>query len=256
VTLDQALLTGLVVATIVGLVITWLVHRTQAKWRQRDLLRDFFGAWAGQVVIPTERDALYIKDKGLRLPVEREAHFPLAFKLAPRGLQHQYEEFIKARSAYITECHRLYDQIKHKCEDRTGLPVVSWGNSRDWPREVLLPNFVITIYEQALGTKQNTFRLEDISYNIGSFSQTGQGFERKGLHLKTTYDAYNGLELAEAGDEAKAVLERIQATHRQMMETDYRGKFAAEVERIGYLLKDASAIASKVSEALRRLQVS
>lgn len=255
-TLDQALLTGLVAATVAGLAITWLVYQTHKKWRQRDLLRDFIGTWAEQVAVPNEVDAVRFEDKGLRLQVEQDAYFPLAFKLAPKGLQRQYEGFIRARSTYITACHELYDQIKHECADRTGLPVGTWRNTRNWQEGVVLPNFVLTIYEQVLGTKQNTFRLEDISYNIGAFSHSGQGFERKGLHLTTTYDAYSGLELAEAGGEAIAVLEGIQATHRQMMETDYRRKFAAEVEHIGCLREEANTLAGKVREALRRLQVS
>ena len=253
-TLDQSLLTGLVVATVAGVVIALLVHRTQVKWRQRDLLRDFIGTWAGQVGLPTEVDAVRFEED-LPLQVEQDACFPLAFKLVSKGLQRQYNEFIRARSAYIASCHALYDKIKNECEDRTRLPVGSWSNTRNWPEKVLLPNFVLTIYEQTLGTKQNTFRLEDISYKIGAFSHSGQGFERKGLHLTTTYDAYSGLELAEAGDEAIAVLEDIQATHRQMMEVDYCRKFAADVEHVGYLREEANTLANRVREALRRLQV-
>ena len=253
-TLDQALLTGLVAATVVGLAITWLVHRTQAKWRQRDLLRESIGAWAEQVAIPTEVQAVRFERNELRLQVENDARFPLAFKLAPKGLQRQYEEFIKARSTYIKACHELYDRIEHECADRTGLPIGTWSNTKNWPERVLLPNFVLSIYEQVLGTKQNTFRLEDILYSIGSFSQSGQGYERKGLRLTTTYDAYNGLELAQAADEA--TLEGVRATHREMMEVDYCRKFAADVEHIGHLLEKANALANKVGEALRRLQVS
>jgi len=255
VTLDQALLTGLVVATVAGVVIALLVHRTQAKWRQRDLLRDFIGTWAGQVGLPTEVDALRFEED-FPLQVEQDARFPLTFKLVSKGLQRQYKKFLRARSTYIAVCHALYDQIKGECEDRTGLPVVNWGNIRDWPKEVVLPNFVLSIYEQVLGTKQNTFRLEDISYDLRPFSRSAQGSMRKSLCLTTTYDAYNGLELADASDEAIATLESIRATHRQMMEMDYCRKFTMQVEHIGYLRAEADTLACNVREALRRLQVS
>lgn len=252
-TLDQALLTGLVAATVVGLAITWLVHRTQAKWRQRDLLKQFIGSWAEQVAVPTEVDAVRFEDESQGLEIEKDPRFPLAFKLVPKGLQHQYKKFIEARSTYITACHALYDKINNECEDRTGLPVGSWSNTRNWPQEVLLPNFILTIYEQALGAKQNTFRLEDISYNIGKFNQSGQGYQRKGLSLNTTYNAYSGLELAQADDEA--TLGRVQGIHRKMFEIDYCGKFADDVEHIGYLREEAETIAKNIREALYRLQV-
>jgi hypothetical protein len=253
-TLDQILLTGLVAATVASLVIAWLVHRTRAKWRQRDLLREFIGAWSGQVVIPTERDALFPKDESLRLPVEQEAHFPLAFKLAPKGLQHEYEEFIKARSTYIITCQNLYNQIKRECADKTGIPVTDWGDARNWPENVLLPNFVLSIYEKVLGIEKNAFGSLGISYDIGQFSETGQGFERKGLRLTIMYGDFDGPELAQASDEA--TLKKVSVVHRQMMEADYCGKFTPDVEHVGSLREEASAIASKVSEALRRLQFS
>lgn len=100
-TLDQALLTGLVTATVVGLAITWLVHRTQAKWRQRDLLRRFIGSWAEEVVVPSEVDAVRFDDEGQGLKIEKDPRFPLAFKLVPKRLQRQYRKFIRARSTYI-----------------------------------------------------------------------------------------------------------------------------------------------------------
>lgn len=262
-TLDQSLLAGLFAATVAGVVIALLVHRTQVKWRRRDQLRDFIGTWAGQVALPTEVDAVRFEDKGLRLAVEQDARFRLAFKLVSKGLQREYKEFIRARSTYIAACHELYDEIKHECRDRTGLSVATWGNTKNWPEKVLLPNFVLSIYEQVLGSKRNTFRLEDISYDIGLFSYSGQGFERKGRHLTTTYDAYSGLELAQTSDEGIAILEEaiamledIRATHRQMMEMDYCRKFTSQVEHIGYLRGQADTLAHNVREALHRLQVS
>jgi len=252
-TLDQALLTGLVVATVAGVIITLLVHRARTKWRQRDLLRDFIGTWAGQVGLPTEVDAIRFEEDS-PLQAEQDAYFALAFKLTSKKLQRQYNEFMKARSTYIAACHKLYNQIEHECEDGTGLSVGAWRNTKNWPEKVLLPNFVLSIYEQVLGSKRNTFRLEDISYDIGRFSHSGQGFERKGLHLTTTYNAYSGLQLAQAGDET--ILKGVQATHRQMMEMDYCRKFTAQVEHIGYLRAEADTLACDVREALHRLQVS
>ena len=148
----------------------------------------------------------------------------------------------------------MYEQIKRECADKTNLPVGIWKNTKDWPQNVLLPNFVLSIYEQVLGTIRNTFRLEDISYNIGPFSHSGQSFTRKGLSLTTTYDAHSGLELAQAGGEA--TLKQIQSIHRQMMEMDHCIKFTAEVERIGYLREEANTLADKVRETLRRFQFS
>ena len=253
-TLDQTLLTGLVVATVAGVIITLLVHRTQAKWRQRDLLGDFIVTWAEQVATPAERDAVYLEGKGLRLPVEQDAYFSLALKIVPKGLRRQYGKFIRARSAYIVACHELYDQIKRDCADITGLPVGTWSNTKNWPDRVLLPNFMLSIYELVLGSKRSTFRLEDISYEIKPFTHSGQDLTRKGLCLTTTYDAYSGLELAQAGDDA--TLKSMQSAHRQMMEMDYGKKFTAEVEHIGHLRAEADSIACRVCEALRKLPVS
>lgn len=259
-TLDQALLTALVVATIAGVVITLSRHQVQAKWRQRDLLRDFIRRWAGEVAVPTEIDSVRFEEDrkrfgiDLRLPVEKDAHFASAYKLAPKKVRLHHGGFIKARSIYIKTCYELYEKIGHECIDRTGLPIGHWREERNWPNSVLLPNFVMSIYEQALGNKRGTFRLEDVSYNITPFSQSGQGYERKGLHLTTTYDAYNGLELAQAND--KATLERINPIHRQMMELDYCEKFSADVDRIRDLGKKADTIGDEVRNGLRKLEIS
>lgn len=148
----------------------------------------------------------------------------------------------------------MYEQIKRECADRTNLPVSVWENTKDWPPIVLLPNFVLSIYEQVLGTIRNTFRLEDISYKIGSFSHSGRSFTREGLSLTTTYDAYSGLELAQAGDEA--TLERVQGIHRKMFEIDYCRKFADDVVHIGYLREEAETIANNIRETLYRFEAS
>lgn len=259
-TLDQALLTALVVATIAGVVITLFRHQTQARWRESDLLRDFIRGWAGEVAAPTEVDAIRFEEDhqrfgtDLRLPVEKDSHFASAYKLAPKRVRQHYEEFIEARSAYIKTCYELYEKIWHDCTEKTGFPIGHWREEKEWPKGVLLPNFVMSIYEQVLGNKRGTFRLEDISYNIGAFSHSGQGFERKGLHLNTTYDAYNGLDLAQADDEA--TLERIKLIHRQMMETDYCKKFSTEVDRIRDLGKKAKTIGDEVRSGLRKLEIS
>jgi len=259
-TLDQALLTALVVATIVGVVITLFRHRTQARWRERDLLRDFVRRWAGEIAVPTEVDAIRFEEErlrfgiDLRLPVEKDAHFASAYKLTPKRICHYYEEFIEARAAYIKTCYELYEKIEHDCTEKTGFPIGQWREEKGWPKRVLLPNFVMSIYEQVLGNKRGTFRLEDISYNIGSFSHSGQGFERKGWHLTTTYDAYNGLELAQADDEA--TLQRIKPIHRQLMEADHCKKFSTDVVRIRDLRKKAQTIGDEVRSGLRRLEIS
>lgn len=253
-TLDQALLIGLVSATVAGLVITWLVHRTRAKWRQRDLLREFIGKWAEQVTVPTEVEAVRLEFSERRLPLEHDGRFPLAFKVASRKLQNKYEKFIKLRSTFITTCHDLFNHIKQECADKTGIPVTDWGDSRNWPESVLLPTFVLSIYEQVININRKAFSLEDASYNIASFSQTGQGFERKGLRLTVTYGDGGGPELAQAGD--KETLENVRVVHRHMMEEDYCQKFAADVEHICYLRQEAVTMAGKVGEALLRLQVS
>jgi len=259
-TLDQALLTALVVATISGVVITLFRHRTQAKWRQRDLLRDFIRRWVGEIAVPTEVDAIQFEEKhlrrgiDLRLPVEKDAPFASAYKLAPKRVRHCYEEFIETRSAYIKSCYRLYEKIGHDCIEKTGFPIGQWGDERAWPERVLLPNFVTSIYEQVLGNKQGTFRLEDISYSIGAFSHSGQGFERKGLHLTTTYDAYYGLDLAQADD--GTMLERIKPIHRQMMETDYCKKFSTDADWIRDLRKKAETIGDELRGGLRKLEIS
>lgn len=259
-TLDQALLTALVVATIAGVVITLFRHRARARWRQRDLLRDFIRRWAGEVSVPTEVDAVRFEEDhqrlgiDLRLSVEKDAHFVSAYKLAPKKVHGHHENFIKARSIYIKTCYGLYEKIGHECTDRTGLPIGYWREERNWPNSVLLPNFVMSIYEQVLDNKRGTFRLEDVSYNITPFSQSGQGYERKGLQLTTTYDAYNGLELAQANDEA--TLERIKPVHRQMMELDYCEKFSVDVKRMRELREKADTIGDKVRNGLRKLEMS
>jgi hypothetical protein len=210
--------------------------------------------------VPTEVDAIRFQEDhvqsgiDLRLLVEKDAYFASAYKLTPRRIRHRYEEFIEARSAYIKTCYELYKKIGLDCTEKTGLPIGHWGEQRQWPRRVLLPNFVMSVYEQVLGNKQGTFRLEDISYNIGLFSHSGQGFERKGLRLTATYDAYNGLELAQADDEG--TLERIKPIHRQMMETDYCKKFSTEVFRIRDLRKKAETIGDDVRSGLRKLEIS
>lgn len=253
-TLDQWLLSGLVLATVIAVVISLLEYRTQARWRQRDLLKEFIGRWAGEVGIPLEVDALRFEERHLQLPIEEDPRFALAFKLAPKRLRCQYEEFIEDRSTYIKSCHKLYEQIEHECTERTGLPVGHWRDTKNWPEKVLVPDFVRTIYEQIIGTIQDAFQLEDISYNVGTFSHSGKGFLRKGFHLTVTYDGYNGLELAQADNEA--TLERIKSIHKQMMELDYCRKFVAEVDEIRGLQKKAETIARKVREYLRKLEVS
>jgi hypothetical protein len=259
-TLDQVLLAALVVATIAGVVITLSRHQVQAKWRQRDLLRDFISRWAGEVAVPTEVDSVRFEGDrkrfgiDLRLPVEKEAHFTSAYKLAPKKLRVHHEDFVKARSIYIKTCYELYEKIGHECTDRTGLPIGCWREERDWPNSVLLPNFVVSIYEQVLGNRRDTFRLEDVSYNITPFSQSGPGYERKGLQLTTTYDAYNGLELAQADDEA--TLEHIKPVHTQMIGPDYYENFGEDVNRIRDLQEKADAIGNEVRNDLRKLEIS
>lgn len=258
-TLDQALLIGLITATTAGVVFALYRHRIHARWRRKDLLRDFISRWAAEIAVPTEADALRFAEDhlrfrlGLRLSVEKDAHFTLAFRLAPKGTQHQYEQFVEVRSDYIKNCHKLFQEIEKKCAERTGIKVSHWGEVKDWPEKVLLPNFVLTIYEQILGIKQGTFQLQDISYDIGAFSHSGQGFERKGLHLTTTYNAYDRLELAQAGDEV--TLEHIKSIHRQMMEMDWHSQFNAEVERIREFQKKAEMLAHEVRDTLRKLEV-
>lgn len=259
-TLDQVLLSGLLSAAIAGVIIALFRHRMHARWRRKDLLREFITRWGGEVGVPTEVDAVRFEEEhlrfgiDLRLPAEKEAYFAPAFKLAPKSVRQQHEEFIEARLAYIKGCHKLYEQIEQLCVERAGLQVGHWREERDWPKRVLLPNFVLTIYEQALGLKHNTVRLEDISYSIGPFSHSGRGFERKGLHLATTYNAYHGLALAQADDEA--TLQHVRSIHRQMMETDYSKRFAAEVERVSELRKKAEILAREVRDSLRKLEVS
>jgi hypothetical protein len=269
VTLDQALLTGLVIATVAAVAATWLVHRTQAKWRQKDLLRDFIRTWVAEVVVPTEMDAVRFKEDHLsygiplRPQVERDSYFTPTWKLVSKRIRHQYERFIKARSAYIETCYELYQQIEHDCTERTRFPVGRWKEEKDWPKRVLLPNFVLSIYEQVLGNKRDTFRLENISYNIGLFSHSGQGFERKGLHLTTSYDAYNGFELARAYSgleptqaDDQAALERIKSIHRQMMEIEYGKKSVAQIGKVRELRTQADRLAHQVRDNLRKVQIS
>lgn len=94
-TLDQVLLTALVVATVAGVVITLFRHRTQATWRNRDLLRDFIRRWAGEIAVPTEVDAIRFEEEhlqsgiDLRLLVEKDAYFASAYKLAPGRIRRQ-----------------------------------------------------------------------------------------------------------------------------------------------------------------------
>jgi hypothetical protein len=259
-TLDQVLLTALVVATVVGVIIALLRHRRQAGWRKRDLLREFIQRWAAQVGVPGEVDAVRFEEEhlrfgiDLRLAIEKDAHYVTALKLTPKRTRHLYEKFVEGRLAYIKTCHELYERIEQECAETTGLPIGHWREERSWPIRLLLPHFVMSIYQRVLGNKQDDIRLEDISYGIGPFSLTGQGFERKGLHLTVTYDAYNGLALAQADDEA--TLERIKSIHRQMMETHYCKRFIAEVDRIRDLRREAEILAHKVRDALRELEVS
>jgi len=253
-TLDQSLLTGLVVATVAGAIIAWLVHRTQAKWRQTDLLRELISKWASQVNVPNEVSAIQYDEHDLRLPIEKEAHFISAFKLSPKKVRRQWGEFIEARSTYIRACHRLYKQIGQECVERTGLPIGQRRDTKNWPARVLLTEFILPIYEQVFGTMQGTFRLEDISYDVRRFSHSGEGFARKGWELIVTYGNYSGLGLAQADDEA--VLQRIKSTHREIMQTDYRRKFAAEVEHVRDLLSKAKALADRVRDDLCKLEVS
>ena len=259
-TLDQVLLAALAVATIAGVVITLSRHQMQARWRQRDLLRDFIRQWAGEIAVPTESDAVRFEEDhkrfstDLRLSVEKDTHFASAYKLAPKKVRAHHEDFIKARSIYIKMCHELYEKIGHECTDKTGLPIGNRREERNWPKSVLLHNFIMSIYELALGNKRDIFRLEDVSYKITPFSQSGKGYKRKGLHLTTTYDAYNGLELAQANDEG--TLERIKPVHRQMMELDYCEKFSEDVKRIRDLRKKADTIGDEVRKGLRKLEIS
>lgn len=259
-TLDQALLAALVVATIAGVAITLFRHQVQARWRQRDLLRDFIRRWASEVVVPTTVDAVRFEEDHQRfgidlgLLVEKDAHFDSAYKIAPKKVRVHHEAFIKARSIYIKTCYELHERISQECTDRTRLPIGHWRDERNWPKSVLLPNFVMSIYEQVLGDKRGIFQVEDVSYKTAPFSQSGQGYERKGLNLTTTYDAYNGLELVQADDEA--TLERIKPVHRQMMEQDYYKKFGEDVNRIRDLRKKADAIGDEVRNGLRRLEIS
>jgi len=249
-TLDQVLLTGLVLATVAGVVISVLHYRTQAKWRQKDLLREFISKWATEAAVPTEVDAIRFDEEDLRLRAEKDSLFLLAFKLLPKRVQLQYGVYIEARSVYVKACHKLHEQVEAECVERTGLPVGRWGDERNWPEKILLPNFVLSIYEHVLGTKQDTFRPEDVLYNIGLFSHSGQGFERKGLHLTTSYGAYQGLELARADD--KTALDSVKSIHRQMIEADYSQKFTVEVAQLQSLRKKAEMLADKVRADLQK----
>ena len=268
-TLDQTLLTGLVIAAVAGVAATWLVHRTQAKWRQKDLLRDFIGRWVSEVVVPTEIDAIRFEEEHLsygtplRPYAERDSYFIPTWKLISKRIRQQYERFIKARSAYIETCYELYQKIEHDSTDKTGFPVGRWKEEKEWPKRVLLPNFVLSIYEQVLGNKRDTFRLENISYNIGLFSHSGQGFERKGLHLTTSYDAYNGFELARAYSgleptqaDDQTALEHVKSIHRQMMEIEYGNRFVTQTGKVRELRTQADTLARQAGDNLRKLQIS
>jgi len=254
-TLDQILLTLLVVATIAGAIVALYVYRAQARSRHRDLLRDFIKRWAAEIIVPTEIDAVRSNEEDLRLRIEQDVHFPLAFKSVPTKVRRQYKEFIKAGSTYIKTCHKLYEEIRHESAERTGLPAGRWGESGNWPIKVLCPIFVFSSYERVMAAAQNTsFRSEDISYNIQPFRQSGRGYTREGLFLAATYGDYNGRELAQADDEATLI--HLQSIHRQMMDIDYCKKFVMEIREIGDLKTKAEIQAKKVREELYRLEVS
>lgn len=254
-TLDQILLTLLVVATIAGAIVALYVHRAQARSRQRDLLRDFIKRLAAEIIVPTEVDAVRSNEEDLRLRIEQDVHFSLAFKSIPTKVRRQYKEFIKAGSTYIKTCHKLYEEIRHESAERTGLPAGRRGETRDWPIKVLCPIFVFSVYERVMAAAQNTsFRSEDISYNIQPFRQSGRDYKREGLFLAATYGDYNGLELAQADDEATLI--HLQSIHRQMMEISYGKKFITEVYQVHDLKRKAERLAQKVSEELRKLEVS
>ena len=68
------------------------------------------------------------------------------------------------------------------------------------------------------------------------------------------YGDSGGPGLAQASNEA--TLKKVSIVHRQMMEADYCGKFATDVEHIGYLRGEAVAVAGRVEQALRRFQIS
>ena len=255
-TLDQSLLAGLVIVTLTGVVIALLSHRTRAKWRKLDLLRDFIERWVREVTVPTEVDAIRLGSY-FRPRVENDERFALSFKLVPKSVRRQYEQFIMATSAYIESCCRLYEQVEQECVERTGLRAMRWNmDIREWPERILEPSFVQSIYEQVWNTiRGKAVMLEDISYNIKHWTTSGKDYRREGLYLFATIkEPYHELELAQAGDQT--VLESAQYAHRDMMRREYGEKFAEEVSRIKNLGKNAENLTSDFRKSISRLEVS
>lgn len=255
-TLDQSLLAGLVTVTLAGVVIALLVHRTRAKWRKLDLLSDFIETWVREVTVPTEVDAIRLGGH-FRPRVENDERFALAFKLVPKSVRRQYEQFIRATSAYIESCCRLYEHVEQECVERTGLSAMRWNMEvREWPERILEPLFVQSIYEQVWNTvRAKAVMVEDISYNIKQWTTSGKGYRREGLYLFATIkEPYHDLELAQADDQT--VLESAQNAHRDMMGKEWGEKFAEEVSRINDFAKNAENFTRDFRKNMIKLEVS
>lgn len=255
-TLDQILLILLVAATVGGVSAAWLIHRTQAKWRQKDLLRELLRRWSSEVTVPTELDSMRF-DADFRPLVEKDECFGLAFKLVSQRARHQYEEFMEARSAYIESCHGLYEQLEAECAERTGLPAIRYGvEVKDWPSSLLMPFFAQSVYEQVWNTVRSKAVLpEDTTYEIKSWSLSQKSYKREGLYLfGTVKEPYHQIELAQADDRSK--LEAAQLVHLDMMKIEHGKKFAEKIAEINRLREKAENLASDVRKNMRRLEVS
>ena len=127
---------------------------------------------------------------------------------------------------------------------------------KDWPEDVLTPNFVLSIYKEVIAREQSCLTDTDMSYKIGSFSLSGKGYERNGFHLALTCDVldFSSLEIAQASEEA--LLEQLRPIHRGMMSAEYKRKFEEKVNEICSLKDRAESLAEEVRSGFRRLETS
>lgn len=250
-TLDQALLIGVVGVTSLGVVIAYLGHLRGMRWRSRDLLRGFILQWAGEIAIPGELETGRWTAVAER--AEADPKYSSAWQLLPRRLKSDYTRLQALVDAYVQACLSLQRLIEATCTAETGAELVGERHSEQWPARVLDLRFPTSIMEEALGLFRDEYDVNQIEYHVTQVMFGGANSQRLMSRVHATYAGFSDRDLAYADEEANLAL--LGEQHRALMERARNGEFTGLVSDIADRKERAGGVLEQVQSGLHRLSV-
>ena len=250
-TLDQALLIGVVGVTSLGVVIAYLGHLRGKRWRSRDLLRGFILQWAGEIAIPSELEAgrwIAVAERA-----EADPKYSSAWRLLPRRLKSDYRRLQALVDGYVQACRSLQRTIETACTDETGMELEGERHWREWPPQVLALHFPRSIMEEALGLSGDEYDVNQIEYDVARIKFSGANAQRAMSRVNATYAGFSDRNLAYADEGGNLV--PVSEQHRALMRRARNGEFASVVSDIAERKEAAGELLERVQSGLHRLSV-